>query len=287
MVTLQISHKTVYRYHQPVDLGPHRLMLRPRESRDLRLISYQVAVTPEAVVTWANDVFGNAVATVGFPHPTDTLIIDSRVSLELHTLPWPVFEVAASAIRYPFSYSNDDWIDLGALTTPQYADYSGRLRDWSRGFVGGDPTDTLSLLKDLCAGISGWISYQSRDDEGTQSPIETLDRGWGSCRDFAVLFIEAARTLGFGARIVSGYLHNPDRNAPGNWDAGSTHAWAEIYVPGAGWITFDPTNRSIGGHNLIPVAVGRDIRQVMPVAGSFVGMTGDFQDMSVEVSVTA
>jgi transglutaminase-like putative cysteine protease len=287
MLTLQIGHKTVYRYHQPVDLGAHRLMLRPRESRDLRLISSRVTVTPEANVTWANDVFGNAVATANFPFPTDRLEIDSQTSLELHALAWPVFDVAASAISYPFQYSNDDWIDLGALTTPQYADFSGRLGKWARGFVGGNPTDTLSLLKDLCAGISGWISYQSRDDEGTQSPSETLDRGWGSCRDFAVLFVEAARTLGFGARIVSGYLYNPDNNAFGNWGSGSTHAWAEIYVPGAGWITFDPTNRSVGGYNLIPVAVGRDIHQVMPVAGSFTGMTDAFQEMVVEVTVTA
>ena len=111
--------------------------------------------------------------------------------------------------------------------------------------------------------------YQSRDDEGTQSPTQTLDRGWGSCRDFAVLFVEAARSLGFGARIVSGYLYQPDQSSVGSRGAGSTHAWAEVYVPGAGWITFDPTNRSVGGFNLIPVAVARDIRQAMPVARQF------------------
>ena len=104
-------------------------------------------------------------------------------------------------------------------------------------------------------------------------PAHTLERGWGSCRDMAVLFIEAVRTLGFGARIVSGYLHNPAGDIAGSEGAGTTHAWAEVYVSGAGWITFDPTNRNVGGANLIPVAVGRDIRQVMPVAGSFVGMS--------------
>ena len=139
----------------------------------------------------------------------------------------------------------------------------------------------------MCAGVSKCISYQSREDEGTQAPPETLDRGWGSCRDFAVLFAEAARSLGFGARIVSGYLFNPNRDIAGSGDAGSTHAWAEVYVPGAGWITFDPTNRSVGGFNLIPVAVGRDIRQVMPVAGSFVGASDAFIEMNVEVSVKA
>jgi transglutaminase-like putative cysteine protease len=119
------------------------------------------------------------------------------------------------------------------------------LRGWAQAFIGGNPTDTLALLKDPSIGVSGWIHYQSREDEGTQSPIQTLDRRWGSCRDFAV---EAARSLGFGARIVSGYLYNPDQKLAR--DAGSTHAWAEVYVPGAGWITFDPTNRSVGGFNL-------------------------------------
>jgi transglutaminase-like putative cysteine protease len=287
MLSLQIRHKTTYHYHQPVCLGPHRLMLRPRESRDLRLISNHVTVMPEANVTWAYDVFGNAVATAHFSFDTDYLVIDSFVQLELHALPWPIYDVAASAINYPFRYAAGEWIDLGALSTPQYADPTGRLRSWAHGFIGGVPTDTLALLKDLSAGVSEWVSYQSRDDEGTQSPLQTLDRGWGSCRDFAVLFIEAARHLGFGARIVSGYLYNPNQNALGNWGAGSTHAWAEIYVPGAGWITFDPTNRSVGGFNLIPVAVGREIWQIMPVSGSFIGMTDAFEAMVVEVSVTA
>ena len=285
MVT--IKHRTTYRYRQPVHLGPHRLMLRPRESRDLRLISSEVTVTPSTTVTWAHDIFGNAVATATFQNWTDVLTIESVASLEMYAPAWPIFEVAASAISYPFRYSDDDWADLGALSGQQYTDPNGQLRDWARGFVRSNPTDTLALLKDIVEGISGWISYQSRDDEGTQTPVETLNRGWGSCRDFAVLFVEAARSLGFGARIVSGYLYNPTQSSVGSADAGSTHAWAEIYVPGAGWITFDPTNRSVGGLNLIPVAVARNIKQVMPVSGSFNGMTDAFLGMTVEVSVTA
>ena len=117
--------------------------------------------------------------------------------------------------------------------------------------------------------------------------MQTLDRGWGACRDLAILFVEAARCLGFGARIVSGYLHNQNAGAVGSTGAGSTHAWAEVYVPGAGWITFDPTNRSVGNFNLIPVAVGRDIGQVIPVAGSFSGTSDALLEMSVEVEVTS
>jgi transglutaminase-like putative cysteine protease len=262
-------------------------MLRPRESRDLRLVSSIVTVTPAATVTWAQDVFGNAIATASFQTMSDHLVIDSVAELQLYAVAWPVFDIAAAAIFYPFRYSDDDWTDLGALATQQYADPQGRLRTWTRAFVRSTPTDTLALLKDLSAGVFEQISYQSREDEGTQSPIETLDRGRGSCRDFAVLFAEAARTLGFGARIVSGYLHNPNQDAVGSGGAGSTHAWAEVHVPGAGWITFDPTNRSVGGFNLIPVAVARDIRQVVPVAGSFIGMTDASAGMSVEVTVSS
>ena len=287
MIAIEVRHRTTYQYRARVDLGPHRLMLRPRESRDLRLTSSAVTVSPGAQVTWAHDVFGNAVATAMFQGATDSLVIDSVVDLQLFGSAWPVFDIAASAIVYPFRYSDDEWTDLGALTVQQYADPAGRLGQWARAFVGGDRTDTLAMLKDLSAGVSAWIRYQSREDEGTQSPTQTLDRGWGSCRDFAVLFVEAARSLGFGARIVSGYLFNPDRSLVGSADSGSTHAWGEVFVSGAGWISFDPTNRSVGGFNLIPVAVARDIRQAMPVAGSFVGNSDAFAGMTVEVRVSA
>ena len=135
--------------------------------------------------------------------------------------------------------------------------------------------------------MSGSVRFQNREEEGTQTPIQTLDRGWGSCRDFAVVFVEAARSLGFAARIVSGYLCNPDQDRVGRQARDSTHAWAEVYVPGAGWITFDPTNRTVGGFNLVPVAVARDIRQAIPVAGSFVGATDAFQERSVGVRVSS
>jgi transglutaminase-like putative cysteine protease len=281
---LKINHKTAYRYRQPVSLGPHRLMLRPRESRDLRIVSSNVTVTPAATLTWAHDVFGNTIATATFQSMASDLAIESTVEIELYARPWPVFDIDASAAVYPFLYSGDEFTDLGALAISQYPDPAGRLRDWARAFVRGNSTNTLALLQDLCGGVSIWINYQSREEEGTQSPLETLDRGWGSCRDFAVLFIEAARSLGFGARIVSGYLYNPSQVA-GTGGAGSTHAWAEVYVPGAGWISFDPANRTAGGFNLIPVAVARNIGQVMPVTGSFVGQTDAFLEMAVEVSV--
>lgn len=286
MRNLKIHHRTRYHYRTVVAFGPHRLMLRPRESRDIRLVSFEMTVTPAATVTWAQDVWGNAVATAVFRSPGDVLEVDSMACMELDAVEWPVFDIARSAIVYPFQYAADDWTDLGALTEQQYPDFGGRLAGWARGIVRGPTTDTLSLLKDLCAAIPDAIAYQDRDEEGTQSPIQTLDRRWGSCRDFAVLFAEAARALGFGARIVSGYLRDAAPDGARSIGAGATHAWAEVYVPGAGWITFDPTNRSVGGRNLIPVAVVRDIRQAVPVAGSFDGPSDALIGMAVEVAVS-
>ena len=286
MPLLTATHRTTYAYRYPVALGPHRLMLRPRETRDLRLISHALDIAPEAEITWSQDVVGNSIASATFKSETDRLTIDSAAQLELSAPAWPVFAISASATEYPFLYSDDEWTDLGAVTRPQYEDSDGRFSQWVEGFVAHRPTDTLSLLKDISNGVSAQISYQSRDDEGTQSPLQTLDRGWGSCRDFAVVLAEAARTLSLGARIVSGYLFDPEKDLVGSAGAGSTHAWVEIYIPGAGWITFDPTNRSLGSKNLIPVAVARDIRQTVPVSGSFVGMPDALVGMSVEVSVS-
>lgn len=287
MTILTILHRTEYRYRTAVALGPHRMMLRPRETRELKLLSFALSVWPEARVTWAHDVAGNSIATAYFTGSTDSLTVESRVKVNLDAPAWPVFDIDATALTFPLRYSDDDRVDLGALARPQYADHAGRLSAWAEGFVMQRPTDTLSLLKDLSNGVSARIAYQSREVEGTQGPLETLDRGWGSCRDFAVLFAEAVRTLGFGARIVSGYLFDPARDSHGSAGAGSTHAWVEVFVPGAGWIAFDPTNRAVGSGNLIPVAAARHIMQVAPVIGSFQGTGGELAQMDVQVSVEA
>lgn len=285
MTILHLRHRTSYRYSSPVSLGSHRMMLRPRENRDVHLLSHELAIDPPASIAWTSDVSGNAIATATFRDDAQSLTIDSISTVRLYADQWPVFDIAASASSYPFAYAADERTDLGALAMPGYVDDAGRLAAWTKAFILGNPTDTLSLLKDISNGIASSISYQSREDEGTQGPLETLDRGWGSCRDFALLLVEAARTLGLGARIVSGYLYDADGQGIGSAGAGSTHAWAEIFLPGAGWITFDPTNRSVGGFNLIPVAVARDIRQVVPVAGSFSGRAS--ATLEVSVSLTA
>lgn len=284
MTRLTIRHVTTYRYPHAVGLGVHTLMLRPRESRDVHVFSSLLNVSPSASIAWSEDVNGNAVATAAFAKMTDMLVIACVSEIELGAVAWPVFQIAHAAASFPFRYSDADWTALGALTVLSYADPDGRLAQWAQGFVRDFPTDTLSLLKDICAGTGATIRYQSRNDEGTQSPRETLNRGWGACRDLAALFVDAVRSLGFGARIVSGYLFDPDSSATGNTGTGNTHAWAEVFVPGAGWIAFDPTNGGVGGFNLVPVAVARSIHQVMPITGSLTSSVSGSTGMTVDVS---
>jgi len=285
MIELRIQHSTAYFYSRPLEFGPHRMMLRPRESRNLRLNSHVLNISPQANVIWSHDVFGNSVTIAQPQEKGDSLVIESLLELSLDEDQWPVFDISAHAAYFPFLLSNDEMTDLGALRLQAYLDSSGIVKDWAQGFVAGESTGTLSLLKDISNGVAARLTYEIREDEGTQTPEQTLTSNRGSCRDFAVLFVDAVRSLGFGARIVSGYLYDAGQTAIGSTGAGTTHAWAEVYVPGAGWITFDPTNRSVGGFNLVPVAVGRDIRQTMPVTGSFVGNSEAFKGMEVQVRV--
>ncbi|WP_300574360.1 transglutaminase family protein [Phenylobacterium sp.] len=278
--TFEIVHQTAYRFARPVVLHPHRLMLRPRDSHELSVLDFQLACAPAADITWSQDVFGNLCAVAGFHQPTDSLVIESRLIVASRAQPWPVFPITPSAQTYPFAYDEAEAADLGRLRAPTPDPDVAR---WAHGFVAGPRTDTLSLLKDLNAGALGAAAYRVRDEEGVQSAGETLRLASGSCRDLAALFIEAVRQLGLGARAVSGYLFDPDQVGR---QADTTHAWAEVYLPGAGWITFDPTHSRIGAAGLIPLAVGRANGQIMPVAGSYAGSAADALGMDVSVKIT-
>lgn len=290
MKPLTVRHTTVYRYARPVSFGPHRLMLRPRDSHDLRLVRTYLAVSPRADMRWMHDVFGNSVAVASFTQPASELRIASTLFLERYGLERPSFELDPLAATYPFVYSSEDRTDLGRLVERHSPDPTGRVDQWARSFVREKPTDTLALLDDMNRSIKRDFAYQARDDEGTQTPIETLERHSGTCRDYAFLMMEAVRSLGFGARFVTGYLYDPKLDGAaedGTLGAGATHAWAEIYLPGAGWVEYDPTNALIGAEALIRVAVTRDPSQAAPIAGSYAGEAEDFQGMSVEVTVQA
>jgi transglutaminase-like putative cysteine protease len=289
MKRLTVRHLTTYRYARPVGFGPHRLMLRPRDSHDLRLVRTELTLSPPARMRWMHDVFGNSVAVVDFTVKAAELRIESVLHLERYALERPVFELDENARTYPFVYSSEDRTDLGRLLERHTPDPSGRLEEWAHGFVMGKQTDTLALLADINAGIRNGFTYNARDEEGTQTPVETIERGSGTCRDYAFLMLEAVRSLGFGARFVTGYLYDPKLDTGGDngtLGAGATHAWCEIYLPGAGWVEYDPTNAIIGGEALIRVAVTRDPAQASPIAGSYDGELNDYLGMNVEVTVT-
>ncbi|HMK79108.1 MAG TPA: transglutaminase family protein [Xanthobacteraceae bacterium] len=290
MKLLTVRHATTYRYSAPVSFGQHRLMLRPRDSHDLRLVGAELALSPPGKVRWLHDVFSNSVALVDFAAPAAQLSIVSTLTLERYALARLDFPIAPEAEHYPFMYSADDRSDLGRLSERHYPDPQGIVAAWARQFVLETPANSFDLLASMNAAIRGAFEYRAREEEGTQTPLETLERQSGTCRDYALLFIEAARALGFGARFVTGYLYDPALDGGAAVQgavegAGATHAWAEIYLPGAGWVEFGPTNALVAGENLIRVAVTRDPSQAVPIGGTFAGEEG-VEAIGIEVDVT-
>ncbi len=263
------------------------MMLCPRGQHDLRLLTTLISCTPPAHIEWTQDVFGNIIATASFETDTDKLTIDSRMVVDQSATAWPVFKIAPSAQDFPFTYSREEAADLAALREPQYPDAADSVRDWVEAFRCEEPTDTLTLLKTLNAGIASRLTRLAGDEECRQGPDDTIHSGGGSGRDFATLFIEAVRHLGFGARAVAGYLQGTTAGSDEvRKDHSSTHAWAEVYLPCAGWIAFDPTHAQMGGAGLIPVAVARNIEQISPIQGSYSGAPDDFLEMNVVVTVS-
>jgi transglutaminase-like putative cysteine protease len=263
-------------------------MLRPRDSHDLRLITAELTLSPPGNVRWMHDVFGNSVALVDFQAAAATLSITSALKIERYGIEGPQFPIAPEAEFYPFIYSSSDRVDLGRLLEQHFPDPNGVLARWADSFVTSRPMRTLDLLTRMNAALQPNIVYAERHEPGTQSPWETLEKKSGACRDFAMVFIEAARYLGFGARFVSGYLYDPALD-PGDATqaVAATHAWAEVYLPGAGWIEYDPTDVLIAGETLIRVAVTRDPSQAIPMSGSYTGASSDFLGITVAVTVTA
>jgi transglutaminase-like putative cysteine protease len=289
---LTVRHRTIYRYVNPVTLGQHRLMCRPRDSHDLRLIETGLTISPPARVRWIHDVFGNSIAIASFSEPATELTIESSFKAEHFPIGARDFVLEPYAELYPFSYAADEVPDLGRTYERHYADPDHRVDAWARRFVTGTGIDaprTMDVLLTMTRAIRQEFGYGRREEMGTQTPTETLDLGGGSCRDYALFMMEAVRSLGFAARFVSGYLYDEALvGATGGLvGGGETHAWVQVYLPGAGWVEFDPTNALAGGRNLIRVAVARDAVQAVPLSGSFTGNPGDFIGMEVSVEVTA
>lgn len=289
MQRLTVNHKTTYTYRRPVEFGEHRLMFRPRDSHDLRLQDTGLTIRPYADVRWLHDVFGNSVAVATISEPADTLIFDSYIVVDRYPLDGPAFPIEPFAQAIPFSYPASEVPDLGRTIERHYPDPDRKVTEWTRRFLSQEngTTDTKEFLLRVTSAICAELAYMVRHEPGVQSPVETLETGSGTCRDYAVLMMEAVRSVGLAARFVSGYLYDPAVTAENAMSsaAGSTHAWVQVYLPGAGWLEFDPTNGSFGGENLVPIAVARQPEQAFPVSGSFQGGPQDFIEMSVEITV--
>ncbi len=267
MRRLRIIHRTRYEFAGTVRLGPHRLLLRPREGHEVHIESSRLETSPPATVHWLRDIYDNSVAIANFALPATQLVIDSEVVVQ-HFDEAPLdFVVAEEAVNYPFRYDADTAAVLRPyLVHAQAPVEQEALRDWlGQRWHFGEQIQTYSLLQRLCVDIRQTLQYQAREYPGVQTAAETLARGAGSCRDFASLFMLAARCLGLAARFVSGYLDVPHSGS------GATHAWAEVYLPGAGWKGFDPTLAELAGSKHIAVAVARRPEVVSPVAGSYFG----------------
>ena len=276
----KIIHRTYYNFSGTVVLGPHTMRLRPREDHELRIESSLLNISPTANLSWHRDVEDNSVAMATFSMPTNKLSIESEVVIQQYNLTPFDFLVADYGINYPFAYLQDDWDVLAPYSVLIEKSASDSLAQWIANlWRPSEQIQTYSLLQRIATHIQQTISYRRREEAGVQSALQTLSSGTGSCRDFANLFIEAVRYLGIASRFVSGYL----RAQPSSFDYGATHAWAEVFLPGAGWKGFDPTLGNIVGTDHIAVAVSRKPELVPPVEGSFTGPVGANLDVGVWV----
>ncbi|WP_411728048.1 transglutaminase family protein [Methyloglobulus sp.] len=266
MRRLQIKHLTTYQYADSVTLLPHKLLLRPREGHDIRIESAELIISPPYQLQWQRDVYDNAVTQATFFESSSRLSIDSRVLIQ-HYDDQPLdFLVADYAVFFPFQYDATESVDLGPYLSVIFDQDRPMLSTWLRQFwYAGQVVETYLLLEWINKAIATGFTYQQREELGVQTPAATLTRGTGSCRDFAALFIDACRSLGLAARFVSGYLYSPTLPK----GQGATHAWSEVYLPGAGWKGFDSTSGQVVGNQHIAVAVSRHPETVPPVSGAF------------------
>lgn len=275
-----VEHHTIYRYSRPVAFGPHRLVLHPRGGPELRVLEARIDTSPPSILQWSEDALGNAIAHASFRQRASELRIENRIEIERLGSNEPI-----ESPEFPVAYDPIERADLAGAFERHHSDPDRAIESWARRFT-PPGISALDAIRGMAAGIRGAMRYEPRDMEGTQPPRLTLERRVGACRDFASLFIEGCRSLGIAARFVSGYLYDPARDVGDPSPAGgATHAWAQVYLPGPGWLDVDPTHARIGSEGLIGVAVSHDARRLVPVSGTWFGFPGDAIGMEVWVHV--
>ena len=284
---LKIDHITRYEYSKPVKFGTHRLMLRPLEGHDVQIRSSALEVRPAGRIRWAHDIFDNSVAFVEFKEPAAELFIRSSVVVkQYNTNPFD-FILEDYARILPFTYTEQEWFDANHYMRRHFPQDEAVIRNWIRPFLDIEGrASTFDFLNVLNKSVPGYFDYERREEPGVQAPGQTLKLRKGSCRDFALLLMETARQLGLASRFVSGYLCN---TTPGETSldraTGATHAWTEIYLPGAGWKGFDPTGGVLAAEQHVRAAVAREPHQAAPISGSFLGDPSLCTALRVDVKV--
>jgi transglutaminase-like putative cysteine protease len=287
-VLYDVRHVTTYSYATDVSFGPHRAMYLPRTGGRGRILSHSVTTNLPSTVRWIMDAQSNAIALVDIAGSGRELSFEFRFrGIHYGVEKAESFPLEARAEEIPVQYVPDEWADLSHYIRPHVEDPGGKVAAWGRSMAAAAHNGSVALLTRMVEDIGSTFAYQAREAMGTQAPDLTLRTQSGTCRDFAWLMIEALRRLGFACRFVSGYLYDAalDGGASEMMGAGATHAWVQVYLPGAGWLNFDPTNRLTGGFDLIPVAIARHPAQAVPLDGSWFGDAKDYRGMSVEVEI--
>ncbi|MDC8832443.1 transglutaminase family protein [Alteromonas gilva] len=281
MRRLQINHITTYQFSGAVELTPHTLRLRPREGHDQHIESSQLIITPPAELHWQRDAEENTIAVASFTQATQKLVINSTITIQKFDIEPHNFLVAEHAVDYPFAYTTEEAIALTPYTQIQSPTDKDDLKRWLADiWQPAEQIQTFALLLRLNQKIYQSFDYIKREEEGVQPPGITLTSQAGSCRDLANLMMLAARKLGFASRFVSGYVHTGEDNI----QEGSTHAWTEIFIPGAGWKGFDPTFGNLAGSSHIAVSVSRRAELTPPISGGFYGSPGTTMEVDVQVN---